>query len=408
MGLPTWDRTRMNPINCDDILHEIFLRLPIKSVVRFKCVATKWNELISTPYFRSCYLSSVKYSPLGFFESLKVIRGDKIYYKDMPPLSFLPICEEGEDINSLSFLKDVGYLVGGVSNGFILCGWNPGRYVVCNPLTNQLFCLPKVRTRRYPMPTLGFSCEEADDNGLVRFKVIQATTTSHDVLTETTMFIDIFRSETSNWKQLVFPIATNFIMKPGQICIVIKGVFLWLDIDHNEYDIAAYNPNLSENQLWLLQRPGDPLKVMTTTFGESSDGLLVYATGDTYGFEIWVLRKKLSGYNFSSKIGRDEWVPRHTVNYQSISIEYPMMVRFSEISHDRCYFNKFPHMVAFHPQDSTILYLKFKHKILWYNVDTGKLELVYCHGNNDPNRNDMGLFPYFRAVWPMSLPPSTS
>ncbi|KAM1721011.1 hypothetical protein ACFX12_022597 [Malus domestica] len=37
--------------NSQDILTQILLRLPTKSLVRFKCVSTHWLSLISCPQF---------------------------------------------------------------------------------------------------------------------------------------------------------------------------------------------------------------------------------------------------------------------------------------------------------------------------------------------------------------------
>lgn len=35
-----------------EIIMNILTRLPVKSVLRFKCVTNSWKELISEPYFK--------------------------------------------------------------------------------------------------------------------------------------------------------------------------------------------------------------------------------------------------------------------------------------------------------------------------------------------------------------------
>ncbi|PWA84738.1 F-box domain-containing protein [Artemisia annua] len=57
----------------DDILHNILARLPGKPLLRFRCVSTHWNRLISDPYFmksRSRRMIMLKYpSPLAVIDA---------------------------------------------------------------------------------------------------------------------------------------------------------------------------------------------------------------------------------------------------------------------------------------------------------------------------------------------------
>ncbi|XP_009620338.1 F-box protein CPR1-like [Nicotiana tabacum] len=50
-------------IQKDEILIDILTRLPVKSLVRFKCVSESWNTLISEPYFKKKHLNHAKYQP---------------------------------------------------------------------------------------------------------------------------------------------------------------------------------------------------------------------------------------------------------------------------------------------------------------------------------------------------------
>ncbi|RXH90692.1 hypothetical protein DVH24_035456 [Malus domestica] len=40
----------------EEILFEILVRLPVKSLLRFRCVCKSWNTLISSPDFRNAHL----------------------------------------------------------------------------------------------------------------------------------------------------------------------------------------------------------------------------------------------------------------------------------------------------------------------------------------------------------------
>ncbi|KAG5001241.1 hypothetical protein JHK87_022313 [Glycine soja] len=46
----------MNPTFSHDLIVEILLRLPIKSLLRFKCVCKSWLSFISNPHFVKSHL----------------------------------------------------------------------------------------------------------------------------------------------------------------------------------------------------------------------------------------------------------------------------------------------------------------------------------------------------------------
>ncbi|KAL5072685.1 hypothetical protein RYX36_011669 [Vicia faba] len=47
----------------DDLIPQILPSLPVKSLLRFKCVSNSWNTLISDPTFEKIHLMKSKTSP---------------------------------------------------------------------------------------------------------------------------------------------------------------------------------------------------------------------------------------------------------------------------------------------------------------------------------------------------------
>lgn len=116
----------------------------LKSLFSDASVSRRWNDITSDPYFRRRYTSKFKTSILlGFFYGTNVLRSRFPREDWGPPLSFVPICEQGKSIISSHkyFMKKVGFFVGGggggSSGGLIICGFHSVTYYVCNPITDQ-------------------------------------------------------------------------------------------------------------------------------------------------------------------------------------------------------------------------------------------------------------------------------
>lgn len=131
----------------DELIVEILLRLPIRSLCRFRCVSKSWRALISHRH----HLKTLPQTLAGFFYTSFSAdrcpmmtrhftnvsgRGLPLIY---PSFSFLPKCE---DILPLDCCK-----------GLVLCRcWEssslgrdgPSYYAVCNPATEKWVVLPEV------------------------------------------------------------------------------------------------------------------------------------------------------------------------------------------------------------------------------------------------------------------------
>lgn len=126
-------RRRAGVYFSEDILIEIFYRLPSRSVFLFKCVSKSWLSFISDPFFISGHTSraSTSLQPTQWTLLERVFQIDK----DMIPLchNFLRNIDSSRfdqvrpRLSELAFCSpkqrssDLRYEIAAISNGFLLC-----------------------------------------------------------------------------------------------------------------------------------------------------------------------------------------------------------------------------------------------------------------------------------------------
>ncbi|EYU35218.1 hypothetical protein MIMGU_mgv1a024654mg [Erythranthe guttata] len=128
----------------DDLLIDIFLRLPIKSLVRFKLVSKRWHSLVTDPQFCLMRSNTNPNPAVGLF---LLSPTDSISYDYVslsinksgnPPFRKLDFDDEPRGVRILQSC-----------NGLLLCCSNSARdcnkrYYVYNPTTKNFSTLPKL------------------------------------------------------------------------------------------------------------------------------------------------------------------------------------------------------------------------------------------------------------------------
>ncbi|XAR49714.1 hypothetical protein NMG60_11032991 [Bertholletia excelsa] len=221
----------MNPPNPrhgffpDEVVLQILARLPIRALMRFKCVCKLWYKLSSDKYFVHLYNEVSVKNPMVLVE-----------VSDSSETKSSLICVDklrGVSEFSLDFIKD-RVKVRASCNGLLCCSSIPdkGVYYVCNPMTREYKLLPKSRerpiTKYYPdgeATLVGLAC----DLSAGRFNVVLAgyhRTFGHRP--DKTFISMVFDSESSKWRKFVSLQEDHFThMNRNQVVYVNKALH-WL------------------------------------------------------------------------------------------------------------------------------------------------------------------------------------
>ncbi|CAH9132187.1 unnamed protein product [Cuscuta epithymum] len=238
----------------DQILAEILVRLPPKSVYRFRAVSKSWNELISHPYFIKKYDSRQRlpdgvgllslfgdsYCPCSFSHSKKRKKSLEYHSLDL-------------EVSGM-FLEPVKFI--NSSNGLILCsrgGWYEQGYLVLNPVTKRSVFVPLAPPSWCTLRSIGLMCEENKTQLSAKFIVVLNDDPVLSESEEATLPILTYSSETGVWaatKLSVIPAAAA----KDDICfrsvfrhhpLVMNGVFHWYHYwsDTGTLSLALYRPH---------------------------------------------------------------------------------------------------------------------------------------------------------------------
>ncbi|CAK7357245.1 unnamed protein product [Dovyalis caffra] len=203
--------------NNEDLLAEILLRLPIKSLLKFKCVSKNWLSLISNPRFSHrrndnspcCGLFLVECgSPYAEYQFVAL---DSSHSK--APFKHLTFVNDPSEIELIQSC-----------NGLLLCrSFRPSgpdrTYYVYNPTTKQYTILP--RLRRVLGAALAF-----DPSNSPHYKVIcvrKRRSLQHHYQ------IEIYSSNNGPWRVSGTPFTAEdqMVFKSGVFC---NGVIHWLNV----------------------------------------------------------------------------------------------------------------------------------------------------------------------------------
>ncbi|CAG7865301.1 unnamed protein product [Brassica rapa] len=125
----------------EDLLREILLRLPAKSVVRLKCVSKHWCSLISSRCFTNLFLNTRQQRRL--FMHLV----NKENHSEFALLSSSPNPNPDSDVSLVKRDLNMPWMLGGEFVSALrglLCVRVQGRLLICNLTTKQLVELPTI------------------------------------------------------------------------------------------------------------------------------------------------------------------------------------------------------------------------------------------------------------------------
>ena len=194
----------------DDLLTEILIRLPVKSLLQFKSVSKRWFSLIINPHFVRCRNPDPSLvSGLFFYSSMR---------RSNPVLNFIPLLNDRNPADDDDQFKALTTFPGPSGKGILsscrglLCcssycqtdikGNYDFQYYVLNPTTKQLTLLPEPRANLKGL-SLAFDPSKSPHYKVVCVWSIKPYQNGcYDQ-------IEIYSSETGSWRTSGEPFTTE-------------------------------------------------------------------------------------------------------------------------------------------------------------------------------------------------------
>ncbi|XP_061991119.1 F-box protein At5g07610-like [Rosa rugosa] len=330
-----------------DVLTHILLHLPVKSLLRFKCVSKQWLSVISSPQFhhRRRRLAS---SGIILCQTTDLIHDISLAGSNSDP-----------PFTSLSFIDDsAGVKILQSSNGLLLCCSSLHKvgirrsYYICNPSTKQVLILPEAdcESKTISGVYLAFDSSKSPHYQVVSVRSCSSPSSSNSYRIVT------YSSETRAWRLSGSPFAApdmafdNGVLWNDAIhWISPTGDSLCFDIDQERLGTL---PNLPSTEKWSNRR--------LRYFGESGGHLhLIEVYGSATQFHVFEMERDYSS-----------WLPKYQVDIAAIVDAFPLMVWNYPNANDSVFY-AFSLLFLKEDEEDSILLLQVPGEFLSYNLRDG-------------------------------------
>ncbi|KAL9225453.1 hypothetical protein vseg_001375 [Gypsophila vaccaria] len=393
----------------DNLLAEILQRLPCVDVIRAKLVCTRWQAVISEEYFIPAYIRyqdrvnnarvSVPVTLVYQFmfwhrvltdepESRVISVSDNLFFQNRKfKLGFLPCFR--------SWGRHPIWVTASNKDVLVCCDTKmsmQSAYYVCNPLTKQWVAVPPISGQtRVADTAMGLVVSEMGIFRLVR--VLELDSIESDP-SSNRFEADVFCSKSGEWAKITITSPISFKrswhFKPE--ATVINKKLHWII---NSETIVVLDPfESTKSSCRVITLPSDLNSKTTICLGSSRGCLKVsQLTGGYPNGELLI-------WKFDDNVTQ-KWVLEHKISLNDV------------IFVDNLYYNDngsyMVEVLALHPCDSLILYLRIRNHIVVCNLGCRTLEVVSeCLEDSTFSLGTCGVFTMVHPSWPSSLIPSLS
>ncbi|KAK7255099.1 hypothetical protein RIF29_28502 [Crotalaria pallida] len=382
----------------DDLLQEIFTRLPSRSVARCKCVTKRWLGLISSLSFIHlfiCYQHSL-YNTFFLFISPRELMLTFPHFFDEPqphlefppaqnttPSSLIPrVNGQTQTFVSSTMLLKVS--VCGSSNGLILgcntrytCGYS---YYVYDPLSMECIQIPNPPvTYSVCIYAVGFVCDAfcyigQSEGTLISNRNYRVVIIPSFIAKLAQFKVEVFSSETKQWMQLNVSLPNGFYFAPHWLLSYdFNGSLYFMGTE----SIFVFDPYSHRSKTLEYPRDVDAMNIMSFGFLGSSHGSLRIGEISLKDVKVWELLHE-----------DEKWQLIHHTNL----LPY-LPKEFCADYHKR--------MGGFHPHDGDIVYLcSYNHGAYVANLSINKFKVI-------PGYDTCNFSP-FQLELPLLMPPIPS
>ncbi|KAL7147681.1 hypothetical protein ABFS83_06G123700 [Erythranthe nasuta] len=346
----------------DDLLIEIFLRLPIKSLVRFKLVSKRWHFLVNEPRF--CLMRNDNPNPaVGLFLLSPTVNLSYDYVplsinkSSNPPFRKLDFDDEPRGVRILQSC-----------NGLLLCCSNLARecnkrYYVYNPTTTNFSTLPKLNgvggiSKRMCGMSLAFDPAKSPHYKVVCVRRLQSDSGEYRYQ------FAVYSSEKGPWREWGDPYTAEVGFERGMYW---NGAIHWIN---NGTANSCYF-DLERRALEIMPMPPVPEEWdwrSNSYFGESC--------GHLHYVELFGAQIKFDVHEM--KTDHSEWFVKYRVDLSCVVGAYPEMIcdNFDPMDWFYYAFTIFT-LVRGEEEEDSFLALQIPGKVVRYNLVRKTFETMH-------------------------------
>ncbi|XP_017984401.1 PREDICTED: F-box/kelch-repeat protein At3g23880-like [Theobroma cacao] len=279
------------------LVMEILLRLPVKSLMRFKCVCKSWYSSFQTSYFITNHRNNLNLFFKGF---------DKVPYLSLLSTETEIKKHDEQDVRFNLKVKEKIHMPVSICNSWRLTVSGPCNGLLClhdgytitlwNPSTREVKLLPESPTPSTDYTyffCIGFGFDRKFDDYKILVKVI------HCVWSKSTSQIYLYSLNTNSWRELPHP---NVFIDPFLFNTYINGIYYWkVTSDDDSYLILSFD--MAEevfSTLPLLNFGMSNARCLwcIAPFNEALATIVHPTEGMEKCYDIWVL----NGYSWTKQL----------------------------------------------------------------------------------------------------------
>ncbi|KAL2489165.1 F-box/kelch-repeat protein [Forsythia ovata] len=272
------------PILPQEIITEILLRLPVKSLLKFRCVSKLWLSLISTPGFMKTHLKIS--SNNNIYSHNNLIVGCSSDSLDLFTCPLFDEIDENPSMETVPFdyplLDPVSKLrIVGSCNGLVCLVLGLNTVIILNPATRKSRELPISSTNVFDTE-YGFAYDESNDN----YKVVESGWTIGD-LDEFKTHVRVYSSRTDSCRIIKGPAGFVF----SGCGVFVNGAIHWkLYPRGNPRDWLIAAQDITTDIFEMIEKPKYEAGVVNALLMVSGGRLCVSLSYRTR-MDLWVFRE---------------------------------------------------------------------------------------------------------------------
>ncbi|KAF4380079.1 hypothetical protein F8388_018203 [Cannabis sativa] len=270
-----------------DIIEEILRRLPVKTLVRFRCVSKSWRRLITSPDFVKTHLARIRSEYyLGLASSIILSRyGDSL-------LSMDPQNEASQQAMELDFpmLPYFPYYVKGHCDGLICCVVNDGSQgflLLYNASIREYRKMPIPANFRSTREVFGLGFDAStDDYKIVRVPSMYCRLKVPNFVPK----VEVFSVTSNSWRKLPDEDTPPYFVEHVFQATNANGGLYWLAEEGDSLRCVILRFDLSFEKFSVVPPPADELNRNISWIGTLKDQLCVLHSQRLSYVDIWATK----------------------------------------------------------------------------------------------------------------------